>query len=427
MAAATAAESAVGQVRKTLSVCCVRFTYIAAFVFSGLGSSMRGPLPQVEYTSTVYRSRCQVRLLRFAETFVKEAQKMSDKLRVGFIGAGGISRLHALGYETNPYASLEAVADINEDTARSRAEDYGAAKWCTDYRDLLGDPSIDAVEILLPHDLHLPVTLEALAAGKHVSLQKPVTRTLEEADRIVEAVARSPVVFRVFENFRSYQPYIRIREMIDADEIGELVSMRYRVNRGIGVGGVEVTPESRVWRFDERIGGGPPPILDHGYHVASMVEYYFGPVSRTHAMTRAGGESPDLGASYFITWESASGGFGTWENVYSPEMLVPTSFFAEDEWMEITGTRGILWSTRCSGRMLDEAPVLLYRDGKVRRFDDMETDWGHSFRDGAHEFAKAALEGRQIDLDSESARRVLGFCLAAIESLRRRAEVVVGG
>ena len=352
---------------------------------------------------------------------------MSDKLRVGFIGAGGISQLHALGYKSNPHASLEAVADVNGQTARSRAQQYGAPRWCTDYRELLADPAIDAVEILLPHDLHMAITLEALAAGKHVSLQKPMTRTLEEADRIIEAAARSPVTFRVFENFRSYQPYVRIREMIDAGEIGDPVSMRYKVSRGIGVGGLEVTPESRVWRLDERAGGGPPAIIDHGYHVASMIEYYFGPAARTHAMTSKAGEYPKGEASYFITWESVSGGFGTWEYVYSPEMVIPTSYYDVEEWMEVTGTRGILWSTRCTAKMLDEAPVILYRDGKTRRFDDMEADWGHSFRDGAHEFAKAALDGTQPDLDAVSARRILKFCLAAIESLRTRAEVAVEG
>ena len=358
-------------------------------------------------------------------SYDKDYQNMNEKLNVGFIGAGGISRMHALGYKQNPHATLKSIADLRPDVAQARAEEYGAAEWCTDYRELLSDPDLDAVEILLPHDLHLPVTLEALAAGKHVSLQKPMTRTLEEADQIVSAVAESRVAFRVFENFRSYQPYIRIKEMIDAGEIGDLVSMRYKVIRGEGVGGYDVPAEARAWRFDEEIGGGLPQILDHGYHVASLIEYYFGPVARIHAMTGAGGESPDIEACYFITWESADGKFGAWENVLAPDLRIATDYYSEDDWMEITGTRGILVSTRCTGKLLDEAPVILYRDGKTRRFDDMETHWGHSFRDGAHDFASAVIEGRQPDLDAGLARSVLDICLSAIRSVHTRSEVQI--
>ena len=93
--------------------------------------------------------------------------------------------------------------------------------------------------------------------------------------------------------------------------------------------------------------------------------------------------------------------------------------------MEITGTRGIVVSTRCTAKLLDEAPVILYRDGKIRRFDDMETDWGHSFRDGGHDFASAVIEGRQPDLDAGLARYVLDICLSAIQSIRTRSEVQI--
>lgn len=350
---------------------------------------------------------------------------MTEKLNVGFIGAGVISRLHAKGYADNPYATLKSVADVKPDVALARAKLYGATEWCTDYRELLSDPDIDAVEILLPHHLHLPVTLDALSAGKHVSLQKPMARTMDEADQIVAAAAESGAGFRVFENFRSYQPYIRIKDMIDAGEIGDLVSMRYKVIRGLGIGAHHVPAEAYAWRFDQEKGGGLPQILDHGYHVASMIEYYFGPFERIHAMTRERGETPDIESSYYITWESAGGCFGNWENVLAPDFAIATDYYAEDDWMEITGTRGILVSTRCTGKLLDEAPIILYKDGKTRRFDDMETDWGHSFRDGAHDFASAVIEGRQPDLDARLARYVQDICLSAIRSIHTRSEIQI--
>ena len=95
-----------------------------------------------------------------------------SKINVGLIGAGQISELHAKGYEANPTGRLVALADANASVARERSQAFGVEKVYTDYRDLLADGTVDAVEILLPHHLHLPVTLDALAAGKHISLQK---------------------------------------------------------------------------------------------------------------------------------------------------------------------------------------------------------------------------------------------------------------
>lgn len=87
------------------------------------------------------------------------------KVRVGFIGVGQIAELHARGYVDNPSGELVAVADIDPAVAEARAAEWGIEEWYTDYRELLADPAIDAVEILLPHHLHLPVALEALEAG----------------------------------------------------------------------------------------------------------------------------------------------------------------------------------------------------------------------------------------------------------------------
>ena len=106
-----------------------------------------------------------------------------DRVRVGFIGAGRISDLHALEYRTNPNAEIVAIADVNVGQAAERARAWGfpEAKIYSDFRALLDDPRVDAVEILLPHHLHAAAAIAALDAGKHVSLQKPMT------DRMLEA------------------------------------------------------------------------------------------------------------------------------------------------------------------------------------------------------------------------------------------------
>ena len=75
-------------------------------------------------------------------------------LRVGIIGGGRITDLHALAYKDYPKAEIYAVCDVNEDIARTRAEEWGARRWFTDYRELLAEPAIEAVEVITPHHLH---------------------------------------------------------------------------------------------------------------------------------------------------------------------------------------------------------------------------------------------------------------------------------
>src|SRR3990172_951632 len=112
-------------------------------------------------------------------------------LRIAFIGAGRIADLHALAYRDNPDAGLHAVCDADAAWAARRAQEWGATRSLTDYRELLADPQVDAVEVLTPHHLHAEMAVAALEAGKHVSLQKPMARTLAEADEIVAEIGRA--------------------------------------------------------------------------------------------------------------------------------------------------------------------------------------------------------------------------------------------
>ena len=98
-----------------------------------------------------------------------------DTLNVGIIGTGRISDLHALEYLANDRAQIVAVCDINEDLASERGAVWGVAgdSIFSDYRALLALPSVDMVEILLPHHLHRQAVLDAAAAGKTSLCKNP--------------------------------------------------------------------------------------------------------------------------------------------------------------------------------------------------------------------------------------------------------------
>jgi predicted dehydrogenase len=352
---------------------------------------------------------------------------VSDRVRVGFIGAGRIADLHALGYRDCDEAELFAVCDADEAHARRRADEWGATKSYTDYRELLADGEVDAVEVLTPHQFHEEMAVAALAAGKHVSLQKPMARTLSEADRIVEAAERSDRVFRVFENYRYYPPYVRAKEMLGAGEIGDPITLRVKVIGGNPKHGWRVPVQSWAWRLDEAKSGGGPSVFDHGYHIFSIAMWFFDRVEEVFAWierTELGGGIA-IDAPSLIAWKHRDRVLGSWETVESGEMMVRSKYYSNDEWLEITGTRGVIWVTRCTGQMLEAPPLIVYRDGETRAIHDIESDWASSFVAGTKDWVRAIREGGTSELSAEEGREVLRFSLAAHLSSQERRPVRV--
>jgi predicted dehydrogenase len=353
-----------------------------------------------------------------------------ERVRVGLVGVGRIADLQCLGYLDHPRAEIAAVCDLDEDRARERASAWGASRVYTDLERLLADPDVDAVDILTPHHLHADQTVAALEAGKHVSLQKPPTQTIAELDRVACAAEKSPGVLRVFENFMYYPPHQKAKELIGEGAIGEPISIRIKTAAGRFDAGWEVEPRSTEWRTDpERCGGGPTT-FDHGYHCYNMGRFFIpAEPERVHSFihwTKIGENSWYDGPA-MISWQYAGDlpRYGSWEVIASLGMRVRSKYYVSDDRMEIHGTEGILWVTRCTGKLLDEPSLVLYREGETRAFHDLPVDWADSFRLGGRDFVDALLEGRQPPQDVGEARRTLAFALAATRSAAEERVVTV--
>jgi predicted dinucleotide-utilizing enzyme len=93
-----------------------------------------------------------------------------EKLNIGIIGCGLISKLHAIGYEDNPRVRLYAICDVDEELVTTRRREWKVERAFTDYRELLADPDVDAVEVITPHKLHEQIAIDALGAKKHVAV-----------------------------------------------------------------------------------------------------------------------------------------------------------------------------------------------------------------------------------------------------------------
>lgn len=135
-------------------------------------------------------------------------------IRLGIIGCGDIGGWVALFARLTRGIRLQAACDSNTDRAAAFAARHRIPEHTTDYRALLANPNVDAVYIAVPHHLHHPMLVDAIAAGKPALIEKPVTRTLAEAADIVARLAASPVKVAVNYQYRYDPGIVALREAL---------------------------------------------------------------------------------------------------------------------------------------------------------------------------------------------------------------------
>jgi predicted dehydrogenase len=349
-----------------------------------------------------------------------------DPIRVAIVGCGRISDLHALGYHGREDARIAAVCDTKRRNARAKAKAWGVDKVYADCEEVLADPEIDLVELLVPHHLHAEMTVAACEAGKHVSVQKPMALTVREADQMIEAAEQAGVVLRVYENFVFYPPNVRAKQMVEAGEIGEPQMIRMHVNTGTRDASWKVPLTAWLWRFDEKRCGGGPLVFDHGYHLFSLARYLMGEVERAYAWID---RSPvvltktlDAPATIMFQFKSPRR-YGVLDFAHTPNMKIESLYYADDDRVEIIGDRGILFINRCTARTVDLPPLMMFRDGRTITIEVERDEWHDSFIDCTRHLIDVLSDGGEPVLDGSTGRSVLQFTLAAHISARTGREI----
>lgn len=145
-------------------------------------------------------------------------------VKIGFIGAGDISMLHAEAIRRCQEAELVGLWNISDKLAEEKSKRFGCKKY-TSAEALLADPAIDAVFVLTALEAHEQYTLMALAAGKHVLVEKPVGRTVQEIEAMQEAANRARVICMPGHNYIYEASAMRAKALIDEGNLGDLVSI----------------------------------------------------------------------------------------------------------------------------------------------------------------------------------------------------------
>lgn len=182
-------------------------------------------------------------------------------LKVGMIGCGGIARAHVRGWLTLPEkAEITAVSDVVEASAREMAGSVNGATVYTDYRRLVEDPNVDAVDICLPHHLHKDAIVAAARADKHVICEKPLCLSIDESEEIAAAIRKSGVTMMCAHN-QLFDPAVqKAREMLKEGLLGKVFFARtcdcFHHTQPLDKWG---------WRAESKTMGGGC-LIDTGYH-----------------------------------------------------------------------------------------------------------------------------------------------------------------
>jgi len=151
---------------------------------------------------------------------------MANKLRWGVLSTANIGLKKVIpAMQMGEHTTIAAIASRDFSKASAAAQALGIAKAYGSYEELLADPAIDAVYNPLPNQLHVPWTIKAAEAGKHVLCEKPLALTAAEAETLLEVRARTGVKIGEAFMIRSYPQWLRLRELIREGRIGELRSI----------------------------------------------------------------------------------------------------------------------------------------------------------------------------------------------------------
>jgi UDP-N-acetyl-2-amino-2-deoxyglucuronate dehydrogenase len=203
----------------------------------------------------------------------------TNKLRVAILGAGLIAPNHAAGFQEVPeLAQVVAVCDINRENAESLAALFDAMIY-SDYHELIADPNIDLIDVLLPHHLHYPVAMDIVAAKKHLLLEKPVAVTYRQSMEIYESAKKAGIHFGVAENTRFIRAYIESEKIIKAGKLGEITLVRtfLPANERMRLSSGD------FWGKELSQGGGA--LIDSGPHTFYLLKWLFGEIRELVAFT----------------------------------------------------------------------------------------------------------------------------------------------
>lgn len=240
----------------------------------------------------------------------------TKKIRTAVVGLG-MGRAHAYAYKEAERSDLRWVVDLDEELAAKVAGELGC-RYTKDWESILDD--VDAVSICTPHHLHAPQTLKAIAAGKHVLVEKPMANTEAECQAMISAAEAKGVTLMVAYTVRFRPAVIRLREAVVNEEFGKAFNANCWIE-------ARLTPRPGSWfSRKDQLGGGV--LFSHGCHYIDILIWLLGTPRRVaHLGTRLGTEWMEGEGTAHSIIEFESGALGYLETSWGmPFSELPALF-----------------------------------------------------------------------------------------------------
>jgi predicted dehydrogenase len=339
-------------------------------------------------------------------------------VRVGVIGLGQIAELMLPPYLAHPEVEVVALCDRDATRLARWQRDLPDAFVTTDLDEFLARTDLDVVDVLVPTPLHAEVGVRVLDAGHNLQTQKPIARSLEECDRLLEAATRAGTQLRVLEDYVFFPPLVKLKEIVESGELGAPVGLHMKVVN-TGRGGWDVLPGAYEWQLEQTKDGRGMLVFDHAWHQLAVAVWLFGPIRSIVGWVGKTEVVPGfaLDAPATIAWEHASGLRATLDITLAVDTYWKSDFYSCDERVEVTCGRGSVRCNRISAAGKQEPALEVYKDGEVRSF--------HSLADRGDAGFIASTQ-HMVDLangvittpvmDGATSRAVLVALLAALDS-----------
>ncbi len=295
-----------------------------------------------------------------------------NKLRVAILGGGGILPSHLEGFRAvADRCEIIAVAEASSSRDEFLRKAIGPeVRIVRDYREALALPNVEAVDILLPHHLHMPATIEAARAGKHVLVEKVMARNVWECDRMIAACEKAGVTLTVCHDRRYHGEWRAVKEIVSSGMLGEIFFWKLDHNQDVAI------PKSSWAYWKDGIGGGC--LMSCLTHQIDALRWFGGEVEKVSALTvvrpgRMEGEFAAIVAAQMKSGALAELSINWWTRSHRGENRLWY------ELIQVCGTKGELYRMDGRGVFLrlheaDEAAVARYGEAVTRDFVEIKTE-----------------------------------------------------
>jgi len=339
-----------------------------------------------------------------------------ERTKVAILGAGFIANIHMESYARFiPEAEVVAVLGINREEAKAFAQAHGIPQWYDNLDSLLAESGAEVIDVGLPNYLHHEACMKAAAANKHVIVEKPLARTLEEADEMIDICKKQGVLLMYAEELCFAPKYERARALVEHGAVGNVYLLK-QAEKHSG-------PHSAWFYKKETSGGGV--MMDMGCHGLAWFRWMNknNPVKSVYADMKTVMHDTDCEDNTLTIIEFENGVTALAENSWARHGGM-------DDHIEIYGNKGVIYADLFRGNAsltysVDGYDYASEKAGSSKgwSFTIFEEVFNQGYPHELKHFISCVREGKQPLVTGEDGRAVLELIYAAYASAKSGAKV----